>query len=244
MLTERLRIIAGPNGSGKTTLYFFLKENIPTAIWLNADVILEQFNKKGFIEYAVLGFVPTYLDFKMFCKKKSSKNFIKEYKLARDLDKISFGKFSVAYISTDVSNQLAAFLVDFFRELLLLNGVSFTTETVLSHPSKLNLVKLGKDKGYRTYLYFIGTNSPLINIGRIKSRVFKGGHDVPEEKINSRYTKSIALLTSSIALFDRVYLFDNSSKVIQLIASYENSKLEKIYQDNLPKWVDFLFKNN
>ena len=180
----------------------------------------------------------------MFCKKKSSKNFIKKNKLAGDLDKISFGKFSVAYISTDVSNQLAAFLVDFFRELLLLNGVSFTTETVLSHPSKLNLVKLAKDKGYRTYLYFIGTNSPLINIGRIKSRVFKGGHDVPEEKINSRYTKSIALLTSSIALFDRVYLFDNSSKVIQLIASYENSKLEKIYQDNLPKWVDFLFKKN
>ena len=108
----------------------------------------------------------------------------------------------------------------------------------------MNLVKLAKDKGYRTYLCFIGINSPLINIKRVKSRVFKGGHDVPEEKINSRYTKSIALLTRSIALFDRVCLFDNSSKVIQLIASYENSKLEKIYQDNLPKWVDFLFKNN
>ena len=67
---------------------------------------------------------------------------------------------------------------------------------------------------------------------------------MPEEKINSRYTKSIALLIRSVALFNRVYLFDNSSKVIQLIASYENSKLEKIYQDNLPKWVDFLFQKN
>ena len=91
MLTERLRIIAGPNGSGKTTLYFFLKENIPTVIWLNADEILELFNKKGFIEYPVLGFVPTYLDFKMFCKKKYCKIFNKEYKPAGDLDKISFG---------------------------------------------------------------------------------------------------------------------------------------------------------
>ena len=41
-----------------------------------------------------------------------------------------------------------------------------------------------------------------------------------------------------------VYLFDNSSKVFQLIASFDNSKLEKIYQDNLPKWVGFLFTKN
>jgi len=90
MPTERLRIIAGPNGSGKTTLYFFLKENIQTGIWLNADEILEQFNKKEFIKYAVLGIDPTYLNFKMFCKKRLSKIFFKEYKIARDLDKISF----------------------------------------------------------------------------------------------------------------------------------------------------------
>jgi len=74
-----------------------------------------------------------------------------------------------------------------------LSGVSFTTEIVLSHPSKLNLVKLAKDKGYRTFLYFIGTNSPLINIVRVKSWVFKGGNNVPEEKINSRYTKIITV---------------------------------------------------
>ena len=90
MLTKRLRVIAGVNISGKTTLYFYIKENIPTGIWLNADEILEQFNKKEFIKYAVLGFDPTYLNFKMFCQKRLSKIFFKEYKIARDLDKISF----------------------------------------------------------------------------------------------------------------------------------------------------------
>ena len=74
-----------------------------------------------------------------------------------------------------------------------MSGVSFTTEIVLSYTSKLNLVKLAKDKGYRTFLYFIGTNPPLNNIVRVKSWVFKGGNNVPEEKINSCYTKSVTI---------------------------------------------------
>jgi len=242
MPVNRLRIIAGPNGSGKTTLYFFLKENLSTGIWLNADEILELFKKKGFIEYLLLGFVPTVQSFKIFCRKKSSQQFIKAFGLTDDLSNIHFGDFAVTNSSKSFSNELAAFLTGFFRYYLIQKRQSITTETVFSHESKLTFVKQARKKNFRTYLYFIATSSTDINILRIHSRAYKGGHNVPEEKVKSRYSKSILLLQKSIAVFDRVYIFDNSGKEIQLIASYENSQLEKVYADVIPDWLNFLLK--
>ena len=240
MPVKRLRIIAGPNGSGKTTLYFFLKENISTGTWINADEILELFKKKGFIEYSLLGFVPTDQSFKFFCKKKSAKKFIDDFGLVTAITNIHFGQFAVTYSSKFFSNELAAFLTDFFRYYLIKKPASLTTETVFSHESKLDFVKEAKKKNFRAYLYFIATNSSEINIKRIYSRIYKGGHAVPKEKIKSRFPKSILLLQKSIAVFDKVYIFDNSGKEIQLIASYENSKLEKVYADIIPDWLNFL----
>jgi predicted ABC-type ATPase len=241
MPVNRLRIIAGPNGSGKTTLYFFLKNNIPTGTWVNADEILEQFKRKGFIEYSLLGFTPTEKSFILFCKKVAAQKFIQEFGLVNNISNINFGQFAVTYSSKSFSNELAAFLTDFFRFYLIQQQQSITTETVFSHESKLHFVKDVKKKKYKTYLYFIATSSPDINIKRVNSRVFKGGHSVPQEKLKSRYSKSILLLKKTIPVFDRVYIFDNSGKEIQLIASYNNGQLEKIYSDAIPNWLGFLF---
>lgn len=225
MAVKRLRIIAGPNGSGKTTLYFFLKEKFSTGLWLNADELLEHVSKKGFIEYATLGFFPTEKNFRKFCRKNTSQKFIAEFRLKDEIAKISFGQFSLSFANKNISNETAAFISDYFRYCLIQSGNSFTTETVLSHPSKLELVKSASKKQYKTYLYFIATGSPLINIGRIKGRVYKGGHPVDGEKVTQRYKRSIALLKKSLKIFDRVFIFDNSASNIELITSYANAKI-------------------
>lgn len=240
MAINQVRVIAGPNGSGKTTLYFFLKENISTGIWLNADELLEQFERKGFIEYSILGFLPDALSFKTFCKQKSTRLFVEEFELSDQLPQLMFGEFSIIYSGKKISNQLAALLTDFFRYCLLKKGFSFTTETVFSHQSKLAFVKEARKNNYRTYLYFIATSSPEINIQRVKSRVYKGGHAVPDAKVKSRYLKSILLLRKSIPVFDRVYIFDNSGREIKLIVSYEKGKLAKVHADIIPAWLTFL----
>lgn len=244
MAIKRLRIIAGPNGSGKTTLYFFLKEKFRTGTWLNADEILEYFSKKGFLEYSLLGFTPSAKNFQLFCKKPGSIKFISEFHLQDEVDKLSFGQFSLSFTNRFVTNEMIAFLTDYFRYYLLQAGYSFTTETVLSHPSKLDLVKAASKKQYKTYLYFIATQSPEINIGRIKGRVYKGGHPVSKEKIISRYIRSILLLKRSIRIFDRVFIFDNSGEEMRLIASYANSKIEAVFTDKIPEWLDFLITKN
>ncbi len=63
--------------------------------------------------------------------------------------------------------------------------------------------------GYRTYLYFIATEDPSINIARVRARVHFGGHDVPQEKI-IRYARSLDLAAEAIRYANRAYFFDNS----------------------------------
>ena len=70
-------------------------------------------------------------------------------------------------------------------------GKSFITETVFSHPSKLDFIKQAKAKdiGFRHFMS-VSTDNPEISIKRVKIRVIKGGHDVPENKVRQRYDRN------------------------------------------------------
>jgi predicted ABC-type ATPase len=96
------------------------------------------------------------------------------------------------------------------REESLVAGRSFIFETVLSAPDKVAFIEDAKRRGYFIRLFFIGTDDPRINAERIAFRVMCGGHDVPIQKIISRYTKSIANCAAVAPLVDRLYVYDNS----------------------------------
>ena len=91
-----------------------------------------------------------------------------------------------------------------------IKSVSFSFETVMSSPDKVTLLEKAQQLGYRTYLYYIATDDPAINVARVKARVRLGGHDVPEDKIASRYTRSLDLLLQAVKHTHQTYLFDNS----------------------------------
>jgi predicted ABC-type ATPase len=104
----------------------------------------------------------------------------------------------------------ASIVADFIRRKLLEQSVSFSFETVMSHHSKVDFLREAQLKGYRTYLYYVATIDPSINVSRVKLRVRQGGHDVPETKIRSRYVNSLSLLMDAIEVSNRAYIFDNS----------------------------------
>jgi predicted ABC-type ATPase len=87
----------------------------------------------------------------------------------------------------------------------------FGFETVYSHQSNVEFLRALKQVGYEVHLYFICTENPQINIARVANRVALGGHDVPREKILTRYYRSLENLEHSLATFERTVLFDNSS---------------------------------
>lgn len=73
------------------------------------------------------------------------------------------------------------------REELLRSRSSIAFETVLSAPDKLKFIERAKAAGYFVRAFFVGTIDPSINAARIAARMMKGGHQVPIEKIVSRY---------------------------------------------------------
>ena len=111
------------------------------------------------------------------------------------------------------------------RHMLLNAHKDFTFETVLSTDRNLDLLRLAKEQGYEIYAVFVLTNSPYINVQRVKSRVKAGGHDVPEEKIISRYEKSLRNLSQLVRIADHTRVVDNSGDEPQMICEISNRQL-------------------
>ena len=106
----------------------------------------------------------------------------------------------------------AANLAAQIRQDCIAQRKSLIFETVLSASDKIEFIQLAKQQGYFIRLFFVGTENPTINAGRIAQRVMEGGHDVPISKIISRYSKSIANCCMAATLVDRAYLYDNSAQ--------------------------------
>ena len=97
--------------------------------------------------------------------------------------------------------------------------VSFAFETTLSGRSYLRLIPRLKKQGYRVHIFFLWVKSVDVALSRIKDRVLKGGHDVPEAIVRRRFSRSIQnFLTEYRTLTDSWYLFDNSGGIPDLIA--------------------------
>ncbi len=98
------------------------------------------------------------------------------------------------------------------RNEFLEKGISFITETVFCHESHLAFMKKAKKAGYNVRLIYVATDSPDINVARVKKRVRQGGHNVNEEKIRSRYYRSLALLKKAVDIADTAEIRDNSTE--------------------------------
>jgi predicted ABC-type ATPase len=80
-----------------------------------------------------------------------------------------------AQTSSEVSPIEAGKRVLNTAETYLEKGVSFSVETTLSGSTYLKMLVEAKKLGYRTCLFYIGTENLDINISRVKLRVVAGG---------------------------------------------------------------------
>lgn len=122
------------------------------------------------------------------------------------------------------------------KNKLIEDDKSFTFETVMSMPDKIDLLRRAQKKGYRTYLYYVATEDPEINISRVENRVKMGGHSVPKDKIISRYYRSLDLLMDAVQSTNRAYIFDNSSHQHIWLAEITNGKTLEMKTDQMPTW--------
>lgn len=139
-----------------------------------------------------------------------------------------------------MNSYWASVLVDYLRRRLLEQKISFTFETVMSHASKVEFLQEARRAGYRTYLYYVATEDPAINVSRVQSRVRLGGHDVPQGKIVERYYRSLRLLDMAIEHSNRAYVFDsseeNADRPHAWIAEITEGRSLELKTDKIPGW--------
>lgn len=128
----------------------------------------------------------------------------------------------------------AAQIAEQQREEHLKKNLNFCFETVLSTDRNLKLLKRAKDQGYFIRCYYVITFDPIININRIKLRALNGGHDVPADKVISRYSKSLALIKEVIPVCDICHIYDNSSSKPYRI--FKRRK-DEFYFDESEDWL-------
>ncbi|MFF5379554.1 hypothetical protein [Pedobacter suwonensis] len=232
-----MRIFAGPNGSGKTTLFDSIKSSyFSTRIFINADLLEEDFKRKNFINLSDFEINITNTDFESFCFQSGL--FVKA-----GFDAASWNlvvKENVIVRSTlgpvIYNSYHFAIIADFIRYSLIKSKKSFSFETVFSHPSKLDLIDFAHQNNYKVYLYFIGTETPKMNIERVKDRVLKGGHLVNQDKIENRYFLTMDLLIEMIKKVDQTYLWDNS-ETQDYVGEICDGTLD-LQLSNIPNWID------
>jgi predicted ABC-type ATPase len=122
------------------------------------------------------------------------------------------------------------------RTELIDKRMSFVTETVFSHVSKVELVHAAVDAGYIVTLHVVIVPEALA-VARVAKRVKTGGHAVPEDKIRKRYRRLWPLVTSAVRLVDGATFYDNSRAAtpFRIIANFDRGRV--LGEPCWPAWI-------
>jgi predicted ABC-type ATPase len=234
MSVPRLRMFAGPNGSGKSTIKSVVPPGL-LGVYLNPDEIQKDIEDRGFLNVRDYGVETTREEILHFF---TNSTLLQKAEMDEEAGCLRFTDGKLSFHEVIVNAYFASVAADFLRQKLLQKRVSFSFETVMSSPDKVALLKQAQSLGYRTYLYYIATEDPSINVARVKARVNLGGHDVPEDKIVSRYARSLDLLLPAVKHTHRAYLFDNSRHGGDhlWVAEITNGQDLVLLCDPMPRW--------
>jgi predicted ABC-type ATPase len=140
----------------------------------------------------------------------------------------------------NISPYEAAALAEALRCELVRQRESFIFETVFSDPvgAKLGFLSDAVAAGYRVVLCFIGIAGVEASEERVAMRVSQGGHDVPSEKLVSRFPRTLANLRTAIQTLPSVLVFDNTDLAVPFrkVAEFRGGKTI-LLTTPIPGWL-------
>ncbi|MBY0408767.1 MAG: zeta toxin family protein [Burkholderiaceae bacterium] len=228
----RLRMFAGPNGSGKSTIKDMLLSEW-LGVYVNADEMEKSIRADGYLNLADFEVVADVAELQVFLQAST---LLAAAGLLPQAQQLTVVDGRVVFGAVAVNSYWASVLADFIRHKLLAVQVPFTFETVMSSPDKVAFLRKAQQAGYRTYLYFVATQDPDINVARVQYRVETGGHPVAEDKIRSRYVRSLELLPQAVSYANRAYIFDNSGAEPVWVAEVTDGIEIEMKTDEMPAW--------
>ena len=165
--------------------------------------------------------------------------------------------FSVPFINADIIQRdelgesdvnaayKAARIAAERRDEFLAQRRSFVTESVFSHPSKLDFIREAKKLDYRVMIFHVCVEDPDLSVARVGERVKEGGHPVPEEKIRQRYDRNGPLIRQAALESDVAHVYDNSklNHLPQRVLSFSSGK-SSFVATRVPEWALRIYGND
>lgn len=101
------------------------------------------------------------------------------------------------------------------REMLeqaIAQRLDFTFETTLGASTIPKLLIDAAGQGIEVHVWYTGLTTPELHIARVRARVARGGHDIPEEAILRRFEHSRINLISLLPVLTSLRVYDNSAE--------------------------------
>src|SRR5581483_428065 len=95
-------------------------------------------------------------------------------------------------------------------ERAMAEHLNFAFETTLGGKTIAGLLQKAAASGIEVRIWYVGLATPELHIARVRSRVRRGGHDIPEATIRERYHRSRLNLIRLIPQLTELLVYDNS----------------------------------
>lgn len=124
---------------------------------------------------------------------------------------------------------------------------NYAFETTLGGRTVTRGLQDAAESGVRVRVWYVGLASPEKHIERVRARVLRGGHDIPEDRIRSRWTASRENLVRLLPRLHELALFDNTKEArldegevpspLRLIHVRARVCLDLAPPDAIPSWA-------
>jgi predicted ABC-type ATPase len=97
-------------------------------------------------------------------------------------------------------------------ERAIAERLDFAFETTLGGNTIAALLEQALASGIEVRIWYVGLRSPELHVARVRARVAKGGHDIPEDRIRDRYDRSRLNLIRLLPRLTELRVYDNSEE--------------------------------
>jgi predicted ABC-type ATPase len=101
----------------------------------------------------------------------------------------------------------------------------FAFETTLGANTIPRLLAQAAAEAIEIYIWYVGLSTPELHIARVRARVLRGGHDIPDEHIQRRFERSRLNLIELLPRLTALRVYDNSATADPAAGKLPNPKL-------------------
>jgi predicted ABC-type ATPase len=115
-------------------------------------------------------------------------------------------------IVAEEANSLAWHQGRRLLERAITERLDFAFETTLGGTSIPRLLETALASDIDVRIWFVGLTSPELHLERVRQRVARGGHDIPEDLVRERFTRSRLNLVRLLPHLTELRVHDNSAE--------------------------------